>query len=584
MESAPSASNSLPDFLEFLYGGLNGIAYVATKDPANPLEWGQHFFQYPAESSRMEQVILQSSSTLEVYVSPALYSAPDAKKENFRVSNVVWTEFDGNAPTLDAYETPPSLRIQSSGEQNQHIYWRLTEPIYDVNRLEQINRNITYSMSADTSAWDATQVLRPPNTTNHKRNSYVSVLDNAHVAYDVGIFDVLPTAPEQIDVGSWELGVLPNVQDVILKYPFPPDMALLLTKEKAEVKDRSASLMNLAYGACEMGMSDAEVFVVLKLADDRWGKFKERTDRNKRLAHIITVARHKHPAMDSEDYEPFAFALDFLTFLNTDVEIDYVVEPMLMENGSMLMVGPSGIGKTQISLQFMIHLALGKDYWHYKINKPRKILFLSLEMGFGELKKFVASMAKSLQPEDYTKLAENLILVPHGEKWALNTPVGQQHLTQMIEDYRPDGIFIDSIGSAIAGSINDDEAVMGYLDFVDRIRKKYDLFTWAIHHMRKATNGGHAPTGQDDVYGNQYLVNRSTSAYGILRGRDGLIKIRTFKNRLSEKEEDFYVKREENLTFSRLNQDITEKVQHIEYKKPESEKGPAPETHNGFDL
>ena len=227
-------------------------------------------------------------------------------------------------------------------------------------------------------------------------------------------------------------------------------------------------------------------------------------------------------------------------------------------------------------------MALGRDFLHYKIVQPRKILFMSLEMGFGELKVFAETMAKSLTPTELETLQQNLIVIPHGEKWPLNTPVGQQHLLRMIEDYEPDGVFIDSVGSAIQGSINDDEAVQAYLDFIDRIRKKYTLFTWAIHHMRKSTNGGHAPASQDDVYGNQYLVNRATSVYGILRGRDGLIKVRNFKNRLAKNEEDFLIRRIDNLNFETVNKAVEEQVEKIAYSKPESEKGPV--KINGFDM
>lgn len=578
MESLNPESSELHDFVEFLFGGLNGTAYVAVVNPQDRTDWDLNFFSYPADASRMEKVILDTAAQRDVYLAPVLYKSPgNVDKENVKCSNVVWTEFDGNAPNEDDYFTKPSYRVQSSDETRQHVYWRLSEPLYDVNNLEKINKAITFNLAADSSAWDATQVLRPPDTINHKpeRNgAKVKVVAGNSIAYDSTIFDQLPDAPESVDTSNWQLGTLPDPASVVLKYAFSPDMVLLFNKSADDLKDRSTALMNLAYGCAEMGMSDAEIFVVLLNADDRWGKFKDRKDRNKRLAHIITIARHKHPDSDESVGDPYAFAFDFVTFLQTDIEIDWVVEPMLMEQGSMLMVGPSGIGKTQISLRFMIALALGKDFLHYTITKPRKILFMSLEMGHGELKKFVETMAKTLGPDDFTLLQENLVIIPHGEKWPLNTPVGQEHLVRMLENYGPDGVFIDSIGSAIQGSINDDEAVQGYLDFIDRARKKYGCFFWAIHHMRKSTNGGHAPASQDDVYGNQYLVNRSTSTYGILRGRDGLIKVRNFKLRLAEKEQDYLIRRIDNLDFEKSNVVVDEKIESVTYKAPEASKGP----------
>lgn len=578
MEQSNPQSSELHSFVDFLFDGLHGTAYVAVVDPSDRLNgWTQNFFAYPDDRSRMETVILQAAETHDVYLSPVLWKSGNAEKENFKCSNVVWTEFDGNPPSDNDYYTPPSLRVQSSTPENQHAYWRLTEPVYDVAALESINRNITFNHNADSSAWDATQILRPPSTKNHKPErdgAPVSVLTYSDTTYDVSIFEGLPKAPEQIDSSNWQLGVLPDFTQTILKWEFTPDMVLLFKKQKAEVKDRSASLMNLAYGLAQMGMSDPEIFVCLLNADDRWGKFKDRKDRNKRLAHIITIARNKYPddATLSED-EPYAFALDFITFLDTEINLDYVVEPALMEQGVMTWVGPSGIGKTQISLRFMIHLALGRDLLHYKITKPRKILFFSLEMGHGELKVFLEAMAKTLHPDDFTKLRENFIIIPHGEKWPLNTPVGQEHFLRMLDEFEPDGVFVDSIGSAIQGNLSDDETVITYLDFIDRVRKRYGLFWWHIHHMRKSTNGGHTPTTQDDVYGNQYLVNRATSAYAVLHGPKGSIKIKSLKQRLDEKEKPYLIRREEYFTFVKDEQITVDPDPVVMAYKPE-DKGP----------
>ena len=41
--------------------------------------------------------------------------------------------------------------------------------------LEDRNRAIAYVMHADTSGWDADQILRPIRTTNHKRNMPVII-------------------------------------------------------------------------------------------------------------------------------------------------------------------------------------------------------------------------------------------------------------------------------------------------------------------------------------------------------------------------------------------------------------------------
>lgn len=575
------ASSDLENFIEFLYEGLEGYIYLAAQIPGDKTDWKQEFFHYPTEADRLASVIRAASKQFEVYLAPALYKEPtDGQRENFKVSNVVWTEFDGNAPDwTDSKAGEPSLIVQSSSETNQHVYWRLQSPITNPDTLEDINRRITYNLSADSSAWDCTQVLRPPEAYNHKRGLPVQLKVLRPVQYDTTLFDSLAPAPEQIDTSDWQISALPDVQDVILRHSFTEDVVQLLKKEKGEVKDRSVSLMNLAFGLCEMGLKDNEIFVLLKMTDDRWEKFSKRKDQAKRLAHIITVARNKYPDSNSVE-EQFTMAFGWQSFLDTEIEIDWAIEPMLMDQGAMLMVGPPGIGKTQISLQFMIHLALGKSFMHYKIPSPKKLLFLSLEMGHGELKQFMEKMNKDLTDAERLLLEDNLIIIPHGEPWYLNTEFGQTELIKWLDAVQPEGLFVDSVGSSIAGNISSDEVVQGLNAFNDRIRKKYGLFTWYLHHTRKAQQGSNGYVSQDDIYGNQYLFARATSSYGILPAKNSGIKVRNFKNRLHSTEEDYRIERTENLNFTKVNAEVDTLIEKV-VKSDTNEK---PSAGNGFTL
>lgn len=557
MEPMHSTTNfSLESFIDFLYSGLEGYAYLAANDPADKADWKQQFFAYPADVGNLIDTIKRVSKSHNIFLGPALYKEQKADKENIKCSNVVWTEFDGNAPDWEDSHGEPSLIIQSSGDLNQHCYWKLDEPITDTSILEDINLRITYNMGADASAWDATQVLRPPETTNYKYDDRPSVYvkQATDLIYDLSVFESLAPAPAQEKV-DWELSVLPNVQEVILRYAFGPDMVRLMTAQT--VKDRSAALMNLAYGCAEIGLTNNEIMAMLIMADDRWEKFKFRKDRYKRLAHIITIARNKYPDERSVEEQSPLMAFGFQSFLNTDIEIDWLIEGMLMEYGNMLMVGPSGIGKTQVTTQFLIHLALGKDFLHYKMPKPKKTLFLSLEMGHAEYKLITQHMASVLSDDEMGLLEENLIVIPFGEPLHLNTIEGQQAIIPFIEQFQPDVFGVDSIGSAVRGNISSDENIQPLTEFNDKIRKRYDLSTWYIHHLRKVREGS---TSQDDVYGNQYLVNRATSIYGLLRGKEGAIKVRNFKQRLAAAEKDYYIKRDEDLMFHSINEDIDENI------------------------
>ena len=460
MEPSEVNSTDLDNFLEFLFEGLSGYAYLAAKDPnlepTDPGFWKQEFFPYPDESKKLKSAIRAASQQYEIYLAPVLYSEKKCDKETFKATNVVYTEFDGNAPEWEDVHGDPSLIIQSSDDSNQHCYWRLNEPITDVSVLETVNRNIQYNMQADSSAWDATQVLRPPDTYNHKRGTPVLLKVNNSVSYDLAVFDDLTPAPEPINTTEWKISALPNVEDVILKHAFTPDLVRLLKKGKDDVSDgsgqRARSLVNLAYGACQMGLQDAEVFVLLLFCDNKWEKFKGRRDQHKRLAHIITVARNKYPEPDTST--EYAMVWDFKSLLNSEITIDWVVENMLMEQGMMLWTGPGGVSKTTLAMRFMIALALGQDYLGYSIPEPKKIGFMSLEMGHGEVQKTVEHMAGGLSKDQIELLRENFQIIPHGEPWPLNLPEGQEQAENFVTTYGIEGLFIDSVGSALIGNIS----------------------------------------------------------------------------------------------------------------------------------
>lgn len=575
--------NQLDAFIDFLFGGLEGYVYLAASDGTikedGTKDWRQEFFEYPTHIADLKDTIRKVGKKLDVYLAPAIFkTGNNSLRSNVKASNVVWTEFDGNAPDWNDSNTP-SLIVQSSYDNNQHVYWRLNEPATNVEVFEEINRRITYNMGADASAWDANQVLRPPESFNFKYGepTPVEIIELSDRVYDIAVFNDLAPAPEQIEI-DWKPEALPDANEVILSHAFGPDAINLLKKNKDEVTDRSQSLMNLAYICAGMGLTNAEIMVMLVLADDKWEKFKHREDRMKRLAHIIMVARNKYPIDPIE--QTLFMAFGFASLLDTDISIDWLIDPMLMEQGFMLLVGPSGLGKTQFTLQFLIHLALGKDYLDYKMPQPKKVGFVSLEMGHGELKIFLEAMRRVLTDDEVLLLEKNFILVPLGEPLALNRADGQQHVVNFIESHELEVLAVDSIGSAIAGNISGDETVQPFTEFTDKIRNRYGIATWYIHHLRKSKDG---PPTQDDVYGNQYIFNRSTSVYAMLKSKGGGIRIRNFKNRLAPLEKDYFVRRDENLNFHKESEGMAE-LNEAHLTNHGEDKPPSDKTGSGFNL
>lgn len=554
LEIVPGVKDDLPSFLDYLYGGLEGYVSAATKRVVTDsngkptVEFTREAFTWPNDAKELHDWIIDRSATYEVYASCAIFSQPTGKREHFKATNVVWTEFDGTVPSVEQLgEIPsPTLRVQSSAEGHQHWYWKLEAPLTDVDKVEGINRSLTYQLGADASAWDAVQILRPPATYNHKRDKPVFITGISETTVSPVHFDVLtPVEPQHVEVPE----AIPDITEVVLKYAWPQEVSdLYRTKAPAEGQDRSAMLMRLGYYLAEMGLTDGEMFSVLRNADDRWGKFKDRTDRNRRLSDLIAKAKLKHPGEITIPADAVPI-YGLLSFLNTEVEIEWVIPGLLQEQGYMLLTGPAGVGKTQFSLRWAINLALGRSFLEHEIATPRRILFFSLEMGHADLKYFLTTMCQHMPQEDLLLLEQNLLIAPLGEAFYLDQSKEQAQFEAILNDFKPSGVFVDSVGSSSSGNVSDEGTVKALMDFNDKIRQRHNCFTWFIHHNRKAQGDNKKPNKQSDVYGNQYLVNRATSVYCLWPAGGSNIDVLPLKKRLAQMEDPWRITRNPNLDF-----------------------------------
>lgn len=541
-------SLSLSGFLHLLFNGLEGYAYA----PYLNRETGEFkpvFVPVPDRLERLEQYIIETSKTTEVYLAPAVFTQPRAIKENFKATNVVWSEYDGNAPAQ--IDPEPTLRIKSSKEGHEHFYWLLDNPITNVEALETINRGICFNTSADHSGWDANQILRPPYTHNHKRDLPVEIKEFDATVYNVGAFTQF-TPPSKIE--SINLGHVPDVMEVIYEYPLGTEFKDIFTAHPTE-GTRSTYLMRVAYLAAEAGCNNEEIFSLLFNCDERWEKYKKRADRKRRLVDIIERARIKYPIRGATTLpeEDSISVLDVLSLRNTVESVEWVLPNMLQKSGFMVVVGPPSTGKTQLALNLTFGLTTGVEVLGFKPPRPHKILFISAEMGAIDLKQFVEKIITAIPEKHHDLLASNFLVYPIGEPMYLNTEAEQKKFYMLANQLKLDGIVFDSLGSATSKSLTDEEQTKKLLDFMDRFRKETGAFVLFIHHNRKATENNKEPSGLADVYGSQYISARATTVLSLWPVLKNVLKVRELKKRLAPQNDDWFIERQSDLTFKRVD-------------------------------
>lgn len=539
-------------FFDYIYGTQEGFVYVARKTPGNQHAFKQDFFSWPTRRLDLVNFVLASRDTFEVYTAPAMFTTDQgADKSHVQGASVYWVEFDGKTPD-DLLGLPePTLRIQSSNEGHEHWYWKLDESVTSVPDIESVNRALTYLFSADSSGWDATQILRPPFTFNHKRERETKILEVREKVYlSPGLFSGLPQPPPPVEAPIPDS--IPPIEQVILKYPFP-DAATQLFRSGPNEGKRSDQLMSLGYYCAEMNMVVEEILAVLMNADERWQKFAGRQDRMTRLMEIVTIARAKYPPKTEGDRLEF---MGLETLLSFQLDMTWAWEGFLQEGGSLVLAGAPGVGKTMFSLQAAAAMALGKPFLDRATGEPKRVGFFSLEMGHLDLKYFLMQMAEAWTAEERRILHENLQLCPRGEPLYMDTPEVRSDVEETIKYLELDGVFIDSLGAATDGEIAD-EKVKRHFHWNDQLRKRTGAFVWYVHHNRKATGDNKKPNKLDDVLGSRYITTQATTVIGLgATDIENIIECIPLKVRMGKCPPKFRMSRDNNLHFTRLTPGI----------------------------
>ena len=538
-----SEQATILDFFHKIWREEKAIVCLAFKNPESGI-FSREYFEWPSEEIPVVQKVLSARTSQEVYFSPALFRERSSKKEAVLGSFCFWVEFDGTLPIEFEGLPKPNIVLQSSTETHQHIYWT-SDTLIPVERLEAVNRSLTYKLGADASGWDANQVLRPPETLNHKkglRTQIVSISD--HYVNSVAFSENLPqNVPPQIEL----VGQLPDPKEFAHRYTFPNKVWDLFVQ--GVVRDRSAGLMNLGYSLAEMNMTNVEILAMLLHADNRWGKFAKRSDQLQRLTEIVTRARQKYPfKLEEQREEGKIISVGFSSLRAIEKQVTWLWDDIWYETGYFLLTGPSGVGKSQFSLDLGAHLVLGKDFLGKKV-ATKKVGFVSLEMNDIELKGILDHQVNSYSADEQKILEKNFHFVPRGYPLYLNRDENKLIIEEWIQREGIEVVIFDSLGS-MTQELSKESDAKDLMDWNDRMRNSLGVSPVLIHHHRKAQVGNKNAKETSDIFGSYAITARATTTITLWDIRKkGLIEVIFRKTRMSALPKPWAINRKSDLTF-----------------------------------
>lgn len=600
-------SEALEGFFDFIWGSEPGQVYIATLNKGG--EFSQYLPEWPRHKTEIVRMVLaQNAEGKDVYYSPSVFlpqaEAPDlndqgkmrASRENVRGAQVFWVDIDGGAPTdwtekAKEHGIPePSMVIQSSTEDRQHVYWR-TKDFLPADDVEQSNRTLAFTLGADSSGWDANQLLRPPFTSNYgykgngdRKDWFAGEPQPVRIAGRVSKervgaddFSTLASAERQVLDGLSIGDNVPGIREVLALGKWSPELWDQFNQTGEAIAasgDRSGAYMRMLYLAAESGMSNEQMYALQVEVDPIWGKYTKRSpgQRHKIFLDNIARARAKVGYLTEENLT-FAGLLSkvdeaedgvpkliygFEEFMSLEVNIDWHIENLLAHKGLGLITGPPGTGKTQLGIQLGMSIALGKEHaggWSLS-GGPKKVVFLSCEMDKDPLRIFYNAIAPAYEGEG-RMLQKNFKIAPLGAGIPLDKPEGFQFLDNLLSDQKPDVLFIDSLQKIISKSLTNEDAAKELMNNIMLLKKKHSVAIYLVHHNRKESkdrNGNYTKQELHDLYGSVFIAAEVDFVMALRKTAvKGTLAIDTWKNRLAEERDTFHVKRDDNLQFKEVD-------------------------------
>ncbi|MBI5385073.1 MAG: AAA family ATPase [Verrucomicrobia bacterium] len=169
----------------------------------------------------------------------------------------------------------------------------------------------------------------------------------------------------------------------------------------------------------------------------------------------------------------------------------------LCRGGGLLLVGPTGIGKSSFAMQAMILWALGREAFGIAPPRPLRSLLVQAENDDGDLAEMRDGVIEGLGlPEaDARQAMENIIVVREDARTGLLFFV--ETLQPALAAHRPDLLWIDPALAYLGGEANSQKDVGGFLrNLLNPLLREFDCGCMVVHHTNKPPTGKEKPDWQ----------------------------------------------------------------------------------------
>ncbi|MCY3018937.1 MAG: AAA family ATPase [Planctomycetota bacterium] len=218
--------------------------------------------------------------------------------------------------------------------------------------------------------------------------------------------------------------------------------------------------------------------------------------------------------------ESRAQSLSLKDLLSYDVEDNadcLLGKRYLCRGQSLLLPGPTGIGKSSLVIQMALVLALGKDFFGIMPTRPLRSLVLQAENDLGDLADMTRGVVNGLDlpvskiKDGMTVISETSVCGAAFHLWART----------LILRYRPDIVVVDPVFGFLGGNASDQGVVSTWLrNGLGTISQETGAAWILVHHVKKPAEVELARKDSDYAYLGFGSVEFANFCRGVLALRD----------------------------------------------------------------
>lgn len=179
-----------------------------------------------------------------------------------------------------------------------------------------------------------------------------------------------------------------------------------------------------------------------------------------------------------------------------DVILDSEHGAVLTAGGVLQLTGAGKIGKSMLLLNVAYGLALGRDALSFKIDKPRRVLYLNGENSPGTMQERLRCLRGyyCIDNEDADRVRQNLLFTSTGLMLPRNEAV--KEMRGNLAEIRPEILILDPLKNFFSGEENSADNMREFMGSVRKLMAEFSLTVIIVHHTGKRQHENNLYSGR----------------------------------------------------------------------------------------